>query len=96
MNRMGKIKPLKIALLGTYPPPYGGRSVHIQRLKEQLDKNGIETVVYSLGGGADIPDKIIIKIKNMRKWLLQHLFSKEEDIIHYHGSNWKEPFRVNL
>lgn len=79
---------MKIALIGTYPPPYGGRSIHIQRLKEQLEKKGIDAVVYNIGGKLDRPNDNIIKIKNKSLWFLRYFFLAKEDIIHFHSSDW--------
>jgi len=85
---MKKNDPLKIALVGTYPPPYGGRSIHVQRLKDRLEKEGIKVTVYNLGGGKNASDKNIIST-DIRKWVLCYLVFAKEDIIHYHGSDWK-------
>ena len=85
---MKKIKPLKIALIGTYPPPYGGRSVHVQRLKDRLEKVGVEVTVYNLGGEKHVSKENIISV-NKRKWIPFYFFFAKEDVIHYHSSDWK-------
>jgi glycosyltransferase involved in cell wall biosynthesis len=43
-----KNRKLKVALFGPYPPPYGGVSIHIQRLKNLLLKNNIRCKVYDI------------------------------------------------
>src|SRR3954462_7283313 len=39
---------MKILLIGPYPPPHGGISVHVREAKRQLDEAGIECDVLSL------------------------------------------------
>ena len=85
---MKKTKPLKIALIGVYPPPYGGRSIHVQRLKDRLQKEGIKVTVYNLGGEKNTSDKNIVNM-TIRNWILPYLVFAKEDIIHYHSSDWK-------
>jgi len=80
---------LKIALIGPYPPPYGGISIHIQRLKKQLEKRGYECVVYELGRQGELPGKNIIAIKNSKRWIFKYFLSAREDIIHYHSPDWR-------
>jgi glycosyltransferase involved in cell wall biosynthesis len=85
---MEKTEPLEIALVGTYPPPYGGRSIHVQRLKDRLEKEGTKVTVYNLGRGKNASDKNIVSL-DIRKGILRYLIFGKQDIIHYHGSNWK-------
>jgi len=78
----------KIALIGPYPPPYGGISVHIKRLKEQLEKKGYECLVYDLGRHKPTEGNII-RVKHSKRWLLRNFFFATEDIVHYHNSYWR-------
>jgi len=75
----------KIALIGVYPPPYGGISVHIQRLNEQLEKRGFQSVIYDFGKKKDILQKNVKVIKNTKGWMLKYFLNAKEDIVHYHG-----------
>lgn len=43
-----KNRKIKVALFGPYPPPYGGVSIHIQRLKNLLLENNIQCSVYDI------------------------------------------------
>nr|WP_307890068.1 hypothetical protein [Clostridium botulinum] len=38
---------MKIAIIGPYPPPYGGISVHIKRMKLYLENKNIDVTVYN-------------------------------------------------
>lgn len=74
-----------IALIGVYPPPYGGISVHIQRLNEQLGKKGFECIIYDSGKEKEILQKNVKATKNTKGWILKYFLNAKEDIVHYHG-----------
>jgi len=87
-----KNEPLRVALIGPYPPPYGGISIHIQRLKEQLERHGYDCVVYELGRREKASEKNIIRIKNVKEglvWLPRYFFFAKEDVIHLHNPDWR-------
>lgn len=78
-----------IDLLGPYPPPIGGISIHIKRLKRVMEKNGINCNVYDLGASL-YKNKGVYPVSNTYIFLLKHLlFTKAKSIIHYHGHDWK-------
>jgi glycosyltransferase involved in cell wall biosynthesis len=78
---------MKIALIGPYPPPYGGISVHIQRMAAHLEAEGIECVIYD-DSGTERNKKNVICISSLKRWLPKYFFFAKEDIIHYHSPNW--------
>jgi len=78
---------MKIALIGSYPPPYGGISVHIQRMKEHLQRRGIKCIIYDMSGTAKDEDNVVC-ITDSKKWLPKYFFFAKEDVIHYHSTNW--------
>ena len=47
---------MKIINIGIYPPPIGGISIYLQRLKEYLDIKGMDNVIIN-----------ILKYKSMEK-----------------------------
>ncbi len=75
---------MKIALLGPYPPPYGGTSVHIQRLKERLEQKDIACIVYDYSG---VPKKApgVVTVRNRAMWFLAQLFHSPANIIYCRG-----------
>ena len=77
----------RISLIGPYPPPYGGISVHIQRMAANLKTKGIEYVIYDISRTAK-NEKNVVCITNLKRWLLKYFFFAKEDIIHYHSPNW--------
>lgn len=76
--------------MGSIPPPYGGVSIHIQRLKELLQGNGISCVVYDFSNfmyGFNLSEKhdtSVLKMKNPVNWI--KLFVSDERITHLHIS----------
>lgn len=87
MNSTKNTNP-KIALIGPYPPPYGGISIHIKRLKEQVERSGYECVVYALGRQKPSEGNII-QVKNLKRWMLMYFFFAKEDVIHFHNPDWR-------
>ncbi len=75
---------MKIALVGPYPPPFGGVSIHIQRLKERLIERGIKCTVYDVKNMQDRN----ISVKKIKKWVTQIFLLPKEKIIHFHSSGY--------
>jgi glycosyltransferase involved in cell wall biosynthesis len=84
------VKKLKVALVGVYPPPYGGVSVHIQRLLARCRDSGISGAVFDCGRHV----KKAADVYNLtRPWNWLRLLASRQDILHLHtsGLNWKFP-----
>ncbi|MFC2050559.1 glycosyltransferase [Chloroflexota bacterium] len=75
---------MKIAILGPYPPPFGGISVHVQRLKERLEERGIHCLVYDYSGIHGKKDAVIV-IRSKAMWFLGRLLRNADSIIHLCG-----------
>lgn len=81
---------LIISIIGSMPPPYGGVSTHIQRFREKLKKLDINISLYDLTN-----KKILLyngdcyKIFNRYLWFAMYFFGANEQIIHFHYSDWK-------
>jgi glycosyltransferase involved in cell wall biosynthesis len=79
---------MKVALIGPYPPPYGGISVAIQRLQGILQERGIDCHVYDTSPAfKQAPG--VRQASAIRRWLLQYWLTAHDNIIHYQGSSWK-------
>lgn len=76
---------MKIVLIGTYPPPYGGISVHIKRIKQYLEGSGVEVVVYNESKKESANIKVI---KRYISFIFIIPFIKG-DIFHFHTLNKK-------
>lgn len=69
-----------IALFGTYPPPYGGRSVHLKRLYHYLTDNGNVVTIYTNRRSSD----------SQTLWKYNFLFrmwKDRYDIVHFHDQS---------
>lgn len=84
--------PATIALIGPYPPPYGGVSTHIQRLRCRLKHAGFAAPVWrqpSPDAPADSDDDIHLLPARRRPacyagWLLDSRRRIPADIAHFH------------
>ena len=79
----------KIAIIGPYPPPYGGISIHIKRMKNYLEKNHIECIVYT--GSRIVGYENIINVKpiNSYKKFIFKIPFLNFNILHFHSINLK-------
>lgn len=77
---------MRIGIIGPYPPPRGGVSVHIKRLEDELRDQGVMIKIFNVNmmGGC-----IRRKIRYL-KWLLKLLPCTHIDILHIHGGALKE------
>lgn len=88
-----------IAIIGAYPPPYGGVSVHIKRLHEKLDKFGIENNVYDLNLGKNVKNvkkENVFSICHPVLWFIKFIFTSKERIVHIHFSDWRLRFLISI
>lgn len=72
---------MKIGIIGPYPPPYGGISVHIKRMKKYLEQMNIKVNVYDESKKNN--EKNVIKIKKYRYFIFK-LFFLKDDLLHFH------------
>jgi len=78
----------KIAIIGSYPPAYGGVSVHIERLHLSLLSDSIESHVYNVSSSV-IGAENVLNMKSIFNWF-KIMFIKK-DIFHMHttSKHWK-------
>lgn len=85
-----------IIQVGPFPPPIGGISMFIKRMKMFLEKRKLENTVWNIGntGSRDIKNKIIpMKLKYVP---LKYLSENRNTIIHYHISGEKSKIYIGL
>lgn len=70
---------MKIILVGVYPPPYGGVSVHIKRLYEKLKKN-ISINILATNKNKNF------KYKTLKKIIFKFPLLKKDCVYHFHNS----------
>lgn len=83
---------MRVINIGCYPPPYGGVSIHLERLEEYLKKENINNVIIDLS--KDHSEKKAndeIKVVSWRKAII-YLFFLEKAILHFHNFSWKNTF----
>lgn len=74
---------MKIAIIGPYPPPYGGISIHVQRMEALLLNHGHTPSVFSKGGAI--------------KWMFLYCRRRATfDVIHFHDISWKNRVFIGL
>lgn len=84
----------KVALIGVYPPPVGGISVHIQRLAAYLDQQAIPYTLYDNTWGEKA--KPVIYTGSVERWSLFYFFRAKESVIHCHFLRWQVRFFLSL
>ncbi len=89
-------KPI-IAFLGSLPPPFGGNTVHLQRLLEKLEELGIDYTVYDLLNRKKTSSSA--KNNNIRYyllWLFMYFLTSKDDLICCYYVDWKIRVLVGL
>jgi hypothetical protein len=83
----------QILIMGPYPSPIGGVSIHIQRFVDYLLKNNYTN--FSIFDESKEGDKVIPEShrpyyfkKNKLLFLLKLFFFNKYKMIHYHSGNW--------
>lgn len=83
---------MKIDIIGSYPPPYGGISTHIRRMSQRLREKGIACHVYdtSAAGGAPLKGPDVIPVTCPLRWAIRYFFTTRADIVHLDASDdWR-------
>lgn len=82
-----------VDIIGTYPPPIGGTSIHVERLHRKNLEAGVDTVTYDTyvsGQQQPVRNDRVVNIKNYKKFLLKYMLNRRADIIHSHSHSWVE------
>jgi len=74
---------MKILLVGNYPPPFGGISVHVQLLHRMLLRDGIDTRVLNIDPRAK-SSQDYIKIRGHIDFILQLILLSRGRVVHLH------------
>jgi len=78
----------EVAIIGPYPPPFGGTSVHIRRLLPHLNLHGIHWKVYNTSSLIEEPERIKSVWRNRTIWFCRFLLTGREPIVFLHGTSW--------
>lgn len=88
----GKREGGNIALIGPWPRPWGGISVHISRLSSRLRGEGFEVSVYDDTGAHS--GEGISPLRD--RWVNRFALTAREKLIHYHSHSWGIRMRLSL
>jgi glycosyltransferase involved in cell wall biosynthesis len=80
----------RIALVGPYPPPIGGVSIHIKRFKHKLEDYGVRCSVYDLGATDNKGEPNVVPVPNFKTWLVRYAVFGKEEIVHCHTGGWSD------
>jgi glycosyltransferase involved in cell wall biosynthesis len=81
---------LKVSQIGCYPPPLGGISVHIKRLKDFLEQKGVECSVYTHCFVEGLEGQGVHFIKHSYLFYLFFYIVNNSKIVHYHDLDWRK------
>lgn len=70
-----------LAIVGAYPPPFGGMSTHVQRLTALLEQHGIDYIVYNASSRTEGP-RIRSVAHGRNLWLARYLLTAREPAIY--------------
>lgn len=81
---------INIEIIGEYPPPRGGISVHIERLCSRLIEKGALVKVCDMSGVSPEQKPGFVSVsKSRKKWLARFLMSGGDGIVHFHELGWR-------
>jgi len=95
MNNSKDIRNSPLAVVGIYPPPFGGVGIHLKRMIPLLDKSGLDYVFYNTG-----PTKVnhprVANVGWSLRWYLSLMFTARHKVIHFHTYRWYVRVAVSL
>jgi glycosyltransferase involved in cell wall biosynthesis len=80
---------MRIINIGVYPPPFGGISIHLKRLKENLDRLNIDNSLFDCSGINSIEKQTNNIAVISFKTVFFKLFFSKKSIIHAHDYDYK-------
>jgi glycogen synthase len=75
---------LSVGLVGSYPPPYGGVSVHLKALQRYLEAQGHACIVYNTGKNKNAPGRQVVNVGGLLS-LVVELARARVGLFHAHG-----------
>jgi glycosyltransferase involved in cell wall biosynthesis len=71
-----------LAILGSYPPPYGGVGMHVLRLMPMLEARGVRCRVYNATSDVGDGERVVPVFRRRRRWLASYLFTAREEAVY--------------
>lgn len=92
-------KKFKMMIIGCYPPPFGGQSVHIKELHTFLKNQGIDAKVLNIGIGRKTPGRDYFTVRNPFDFIMKLIFFSLKGFafhLHTHGHSFKSWLLVSV
>ncbi|MEZ4599306.1 MAG: glycosyltransferase family 4 protein [Syntrophotaleaceae bacterium] len=71
-----------LAILGSYPPPFGGVTIHTRRLCKLLDERRIDYIVFNAASDAENGKRIFSVFRHRRRWLLRYALFGDHPVVY--------------
>lgn len=81
----------RLAILGAYPPPYGGVTVHTRRLCALLEEAGVAYRVYNAVSSTEDGQRVVSVSRRRRSWMLNYTLTGRERAVYLmslHLASW--------
>src|SRR5690242_12082742 len=78
---------IDVALVGSYPPPHGGQSVHILNLSKHLRARGLDVRIFNTGSNKAVRETGVVNISSARSLLMALLLGPRIKLVHVHVSS---------
>lgn len=75
---------MRIALVGPYPPPFGGVSIHVKRLHSAFAARGISATVFAQSYAPGDSAYSVVYTRRGASWYLRRALLRDFDIVHLH------------
>ena len=85
--RQTKLKK-EIAIIGSFPPPYGGISVHLKQLSKWLEFKNINYTLFNTHSASESNPNVVSINKYKKLWYLKFLAFHEYSICHLYSTSW--------
>jgi glycosyltransferase involved in cell wall biosynthesis len=73
----------RLAIIGAYPPPYGGVTVHVLRLRPLLERAGVPLIVYNACSDFEDGRQVRSVWRGRSGWMLRYLVSGPEPAVYF-------------
>jgi glycosyltransferase involved in cell wall biosynthesis len=77
---------MSILLVGSYPPPHGGQSVHIRNLGRYLATQGHDVRILNTGSNKEVREVGVTNIASARQLFSHLLAANDAELVHVHVS----------
>src|SRR6185503_3437392 len=75
-------KPAALAIVSGYPPPYGGVTVEVQRLRPLLERRGVDYIIYNAVSASQDGGRVVSVCRWRGLWTLRYLLAGREPAIY--------------